>query len=107
MKLPTTTHRYPLLILFLIAVLLVVFLLTRAGATQDLPTGCAATNHPDVCAASYAKCNMIGLDDACMAVARIDGDLGHDLMSEEMQAESQNIKSTEKDQFNVSNTSKQ
>ena len=79
-KRPTKTHRYPLIIAAVLAAAWIVFLAIRlaSAAPAVQPAACRQTNHPDVCAASYARCNDIGLDEACLAVAQLDGQLGYD-----------------------------
>lgn len=42
----------------------------------DVPE-CAGTNYPIVCVTTYHKCENIGLDDACIALAQLEGQLGH------------------------------
>lgn len=90
MQFPTKTHRYPLLVLILafLAVLIVVAMLHKKPATDI--EGCNAVKYPKVCAVSYHKCNMIGLDAACLAVAQLDGQLGYDSVSGRQIPTSQN-----------------
>lgn len=77
---PTATHRAPLIAAVILLAAVIVFLIARAAAAVPVvePAGCRQVNYPDVCAASYAKCDNIGLNEACLAVAQLDGQLGYD-----------------------------
>lgn len=92
MRLPTKTHFYPLLGLFLALLLIVtVVILLQEKPKVEVP-GCRQVKHPSVCLASYKRCNNIGLDEACLAVAQLDGQLGYDAVNGRQIPMSQNIK---------------
>lgn len=84
----TITHNHPLrtqnrtkiaifgvLFVILLVVVSVVYLSREHAQKQDVRTvpGCREVLYPDVCSASYKRCNNIGLNDACLAVAQLDG----------------------------------
>lgn len=92
------THKYPLKYvlqwtLFIIAVIFVIVLILKSSsaASVDVP-GCRQTKYPQVCADSFHKCSNIGLDDACLAVAQLEGELGHSVTHEGLSGASQNVK---------------
>ena len=97
------THRYPLRniagwVLFIIAAVILLFAVLAQAQSKpevDVP-GCRQTNYPEVCAVSYHKCNNIGLDDACLAVAQLDGQLGYDAANGKQIDTSQNVKTGDK-----------
>lgn len=86
---------------FVLAAAFLFFLVMKSAAAApavDVP-GCRKTNHPTVCAASYHKCDNIGLNDACLAVAQMDGYYGYDVMRNPNKVTSQNVPDTELPQF--------
>jgi hypothetical protein len=83
---------------FVLAALALFFLVIKsADAAQSInPIGCRKVKYPAVCAASYQKCNDIGLDEACLALAQLDGQLGYDSVNGNQILMSQNIKTGDK-----------
>lgn len=75
----------------LAAALLLLLVIKSASAAPavDVP-GCRQANYPAVCAASYHKCDDIGLDDACLATAKLDGFYGYDVVTGKKIPTSQN-----------------
>ena len=57
----------------------------------DVP-GCRGTKFPEVCVDSFHKCENIGLDDACLAVAKLEGEIGHSVTHDGLSGTSQNMK---------------
>jgi hypothetical protein len=74
------------IIAILIAVAIIAAFAYRANAQRpaanmvDVPA-CRQTAHPDVCATSFHKCDNIDLDETCLALARMDGEAGYDIIS--------------------------
>lgn len=66
-----------------------------AAKAVDVPA-CRQTKYPGVCADSYHKCNNIGLDDACLAIAKLEGEIGHSVTHSGLSGMSQNVKTGEK-----------
>jgi hypothetical protein len=63
----------------LVAIVLFFIVIKSAEAARTIdPAGCRQVNYPAVCVASYHKCDDIGLNDACLAVSQLDGQLGYD-----------------------------
>lgn len=83
----------------LVALLLLFAVLKSAEASPTAAAGCQQTKYPAICETSYAKCNTIGLDDACLAVAKLDGQLGYDSANGNQIPTSQNVPDTELPQF--------
>jgi hypothetical protein len=95
------THKYPLKYviqwaLFVVVVLILFWAVLASAQKQVDVVGCRQVNYPEVCVASYDKCNNIDLDDACLAVAQLDGQLGYDAISGRQIPTSQNIKTGDK-----------
>lgn len=95
------THKYPLKYvlqwtLFIIVVFLLLWAVLASAAKPAGVPGCEKTNYPEVCVASYHKCDNIGLDDACLATAQLDGQLGYDAINGRKIPTSQNIKTGDK-----------
>ena len=65
---------------FVLAAALLFFLVIKSASAAPAVdvAGCRKVKYPAVCAASYHKCDDIGLNDACLAAAQLDGQLGYD-----------------------------
>jgi hypothetical protein len=65
---------------FVLFVLVILYaILANASAQNKIGVvGCRGVRYPAVCVASYHRCDNIGLNDACLAVAQLDGRLGYD-----------------------------
>lgn len=101
MNRPTITHRYPLKYVFawtaliVFTILMVWAIMASAQKQVDVP-GCRQVKYPEVCAASYHKCDNIDLDEACLAVSQLDGEIGHSFTHNANEPMSQNIKTGDK-----------
>lgn len=68
----------------------------RPAAQKIEVPGCRQVEHPQYCVEQYRKCQNLGLDDACLAVAQLEGEIGHSVThTTEKQMSQNNIKGDE------------
>lgn len=85
--------------IFILGLILLLWFLHQFGVVGASPIdvpGCRRVNYPKVCADSYHKCDNIGLNDACLAGAQLDGFYGYDILRNSDKVMSHNVKTGDK-----------
>lgn len=80
------------LVFFGIVLLFIVHV--RSLDSMNVP-GCRQVKFPKVCETTFQRCSNMGLDDACLAVAQLEGEIGHSVTQVPENAMSQNTKTGE------------